>query len=97
MTHAELIEALRAIDGIVDVGHDPPNFHFRSRPFLHFHTGDGGTYADVRLGSGDFEPVPASTPQERLALFALVRDHVEGLDRSRSNDRPRRRRDRRRR
>jgi len=36
MTHAELIDALRATDGLVDVtgGHgDRPNFHLRRKPF----------------------------------------------------------------
>jgi len=61
MTHEQLLDALRALDGLVDVGHDPPNFHFRSRPFLHFHVHDDGMYADVRFGNGDFEPIWAST------------------------------------
>lgn len=77
MNHQDLVDALRGIDGLVDVGVDPPNFQFRSRPFLHFHTDEQGTYADVRFGGGDFEPVPASTPGERLALLAQVADHVE--------------------
>ncbi len=34
MTHEQLLDALRAVEGLVDVGHDPPNFHVRSRPFL---------------------------------------------------------------
>jgi hypothetical protein len=79
MTHEQLLDALRAIDGLVDVGRDPPNFHFRSRPFLHFHCHDKGMYADVRFGNGDFEPIWASTPPEREALLARVSDHVERL------------------
>lgn len=79
MTHEQLLEALRAVDGLVDVGRDPPNFHFRARPFLHFHVHDEGMYADVRFGSGDFEPIWASTPQEREELLARVSDHVERL------------------
>ena len=47
MTHQELVDGLRAIDGLVDVGIDPPNFQFRNRPFLHFHTSDEDTYADI--------------------------------------------------
>lgn len=81
MTHDELVQALRAVDGLVDVGHDPPNFHLRGRPFLHFHEHADGTYADVRLGPGDFEPVWAGSPQERLELFALVCDHVDRIHR----------------
>jgi hypothetical protein len=83
MTHAELVLALRAIDGLVDVagGHgDRPNFHLRRKPFLHFHSdSDGNLYADVRLGGGpaaDFEPVWASTPMEREDLLRRVRKHV---------------------
>jgi hypothetical protein len=94
MTHEELVGALRAVDGLVDVSHDPPNFHFRSRPFLHFHQHDDGIYADVRFGSGDFEPVWVTTPGERRALLARVCDHVERLQDSRKSSRWRSDRDR---
>ena len=96
MTDDELVSALRGIEGLVDVGHDRPNFHFRSRPFLHFHADGDGIYADVRFGSRDFEPVPASTPQERQELLARVCDHVEQLERARKPNRQRPRRNRRR-
>jgi hypothetical protein len=84
MTHAQLVEALRATDGLVDVtggSGDRPNFHLRHKPFLHFHTdpASGGLYADVKLGGGpasDFEPVWASTPAEREHLLRRVRKHV---------------------
>jgi hypothetical protein len=84
MSHADLVEALRAIDGLVDVSGgetDRPNFYLRHAPFLHFHKdpGGGGLYADVRLGGGkgtDFEPVWASTPDEREELLRRVRKHV---------------------
>jgi hypothetical protein len=89
MDHDDLVAALRAIDGLVDVGRDPPNFHFRGRPFLHFHRSEEGTYADVRFG-GDFEPVWASSPQERQILLALVWEHVESIQ-TRRKDRRRRR------
>jgi hypothetical protein len=89
LDHDDLVAALRAIDGLVDVGQAPTNFHFRSRPFLHFHVHAEGTYADVRFGGGDFEPVWASTPQERQELLARVCDHVERVDRSRKSNRPR--------
>jgi hypothetical protein len=94
MSHDDLVAALRAIDGLVDVGGDRPNLHFRSRPFLHFHDRAEGTYADVRFGQGDFEPVWASTPQERQELLARVWDHVERLGRSRKSSNRRSRRDR---
>jgi hypothetical protein len=93
MTHEQLVDALRAIDGLVDVGINSPNFQLRSHPFLHFHrTDDGGTYADVRFGGGDFEPVWASNPGEREQLLARVIDHVEGLVRARKWGRERRQR-----
>jgi hypothetical protein len=84
MTHVELVEALRALDGLVDMtgGHsDRPNFHLRHKPFLHFHVDPdgGGLYADVKLGGGlaaDFEPIWASTPAEREDLLRRVRGHA---------------------
>jgi hypothetical protein len=89
MTHVELIEALRAVDGLVDVtgGHsDRPNFHLRHKPFLHFHTDPdgGGVYADVKFGGGplaDFEPIWASTPAEREDLLRRVRRTVRRASR----------------
>lgn len=89
MSHGQLIDALRDIDELVDVtggGNDRPNFHFRHKPFLHFHTDPhgGGLYADVKLGGGpsaDFEPVWASTPAEREDLLRRVRTHVRRVAR----------------
>jgi hypothetical protein len=84
MTHEQLVDALREVDGLVDVkgGHDDrPNFHLRHKPFLHFHVdpGGGGMYADVKLAGGptaDFEPVWASTPAERDELLRRVRKQI---------------------
>jgi hypothetical protein len=80
MTHAQLVEELRELEGLIDVtgGHsDRPNFHLRDKPFLHFHVepDDGGLYADVKLGgpASDFEPVWASTAAEREDLLRRVR------------------------
>lgn len=88
MTHDELVEALRAVEGLVDVtgGGERPNFHLRHKPFLHFHTDPhgGGIYADVRLGGGraaGFEPIWASTPAERDDLLRRVRRHVRRASR----------------
>jgi hypothetical protein len=88
MTHAQLVEALGAIDGLVDVTGgrgDRPNFHLLHKPYLHFHESDGGeVYADVKVGGGpsaDFEPVWASTPAEREALLSRVRKHVRRVSR----------------
>jgi hypothetical protein len=64
MTSGELAASLRQIDGQRDQGKHPPDFHFRSKPFLHFHNGPDRTNADVRFGGG-LEPVTASTPKQR--------------------------------
>jgi hypothetical protein len=84
MTHPQFVEALRGIQGLVDVTGgqtDRPNFHLRKKPFLHFHIDhtSGGVYADVKLGGGpmaDFEPVWASTPDEREELLRRVLKHA---------------------
>jgi hypothetical protein len=91
MSHDDLVTALRGIEGLVDVGKDPPNFQFRSRPFLHFHVhpGGDGVFAHVRFGRGGFEPIWSATPLERLALLARVLDHIEHLDRARKKKRRR--------
>jgi len=92
LSYEDLVEALRRLPGLQDVGRQHPNFHFRSRPFLHFHGGEDGLFADVRFGAGDFEPVWASTSAEREALLEKVSRHVERLERSRKADRPAHRR-----
>jgi hypothetical protein len=89
MTHSQLVDALRSIDGLVDMtgSHDDrPNFHLRHKPFLHFHSDvdGGGMYADVKIGGGptaDFEPVWASTPAEREELLRRVRKQVRRASR----------------
>jgi hypothetical protein len=88
MTHAQLVEELRAIDGFTDVtnvGGDRPNFHLRHKPYLHFHESqEGEIYADVTVGGGTsahFEPVWASTPTEREVLLRRVRKQVRRVSR----------------
>jgi len=88
MTHAELVEAMRLVDGLVDVTGgigERPNFHVRMKPYLHFHrTPDGEIYADVKVGGGpsaDFEPVWAETPNERAALLRRVQRDVRRIHR----------------
>jgi hypothetical protein len=88
MSLVDLIAALRQIDGLRDVGSTQnPNFHFRSSPFLHFHHSAEGTYADVRFGTGDFEPVWASTSGEREQLLTRVVAHVRRVERTRKTRR----------
>ncbi|HTL84642.1 MAG TPA: hypothetical protein VL856_05630 [Acidimicrobiia bacterium] len=86
-THDELVTALRELDGLEDVGNSRPNFHFRSRPFLHFHTGAQGIYADVKLGTPDFREIPVSTPEEREELLIRVKRHITRIDRTRKTRR----------
>jgi hypothetical protein len=75
MNHNELIAALRATDGLRDVGSDDhPDFHFRSRPFLHFHEHPDGTYADVLLGTGGFVRVWVSTPTSARSCWPVCRN-----------------------
>lgn len=89
MTHAQLVEALRGVQGLVDVtggDTDRPNFHLRHKPFLHFHLDSmsGGVYADVKLGGGptaDFEPVWAATPGEREELLRRVKRRARSVAR----------------
>jgi hypothetical protein len=84
LTHTQFVEALRDIDGLIDVtggNSDRPNFHLRDKPFLHFHAdaGGGGIYADVKLGGGtgaDFEPVWASSAADRADLLLRIHRHV---------------------
>ena len=85
LSFEELVAALREVEGLRDVGTGNPVFHFRSKPFLHFHDGRQGLYADVKLGTGDFEPVRAGTPAERAALLRRVERHVEKLERARKS------------
>ena len=88
VNHAELVAALRNIDALDDVGSEHnPNFHFRGRPFLHFHASERGTVADVRFGLGDFEEVDAATPAARDALLARVTSHVRRIERGRKSKR----------
>lgn len=86
-SHDDLVAALRQIEGLHDVGNYHPSFQFRSEPFLHFHIDADGIYADVRLGTRDFQPIPASTPQERQELLGRVQRHVTRVNRTRKSRR----------
>lgn len=65
--------ALREIEGLVEK--QPGNFHFRSRAFLHFHGGDTGRVADVKLGP-EWVRRPAETPRQLDALRKEVAEYV---------------------
>jgi hypothetical protein len=87
VSHDDLVAALRNVEGLHDVGNYHPSFHFRSEPFLHFHVDGDGIYADVRLGTREFQPMPASTPVERQQLLARVQRHVTRVNRTRKSRR----------
>jgi hypothetical protein len=66
MTSGELVASLPQIDGQRDKGKHPPNFHFRSKPFLHFYNGPDRTYADVRFGGTSSRPPNQRRSNERF-------------------------------
>ena len=70
-THEDLLEALRAVPGLVERGKRPGTFYRRSRPFLHFHGAGDARTADLRRGDG-WQRLPAATPADRAALLAAV-------------------------
>ena len=90
LTYDGLVAELRRIDGLIEEPGGHASFQFRSRPFLHFH--HGGAVADVRIGTGDFVPLWASTPAERAELLDLVYSHVTRIQRTRKARRSGRRR-----
>ena len=70
MTFDEIVASLRQSEGLRNKGKRHPNFHFRSKPFLHFHNGPDGPYADVSFGGRRINA------EEREALLEQVKAHV---------------------
>jgi hypothetical protein len=66
-----LLTQLREIDGLTEKRRGV--FYLRSRACLHFHADGDDTYADVRLGTPDFERIRATTKAEQRALVAAVK------------------------
>jgi hypothetical protein len=69
-----LLEQLRAIDGLTEKSRGV--FYLRSRACLHFHADGDDTYADVRIGTAEFERTRATTRAEQRALVAAVRGGI---------------------
>ena len=67
----ELVDELRAIDGLVE--RTPGSFYRGSTAFLHFHIDGDDVYCDVKLSGPDFDRVKATTDDEQQALLAAVR------------------------
>jgi hypothetical protein len=74
-SHADLLDALRSLDGLVEKGKTAGHFYVRSRPFLHFHGSEDGLCADLRRAR-DWERVPAATPDDRAAVLRAVQEHL---------------------
>jgi hypothetical protein len=66
-----LLAQLRGIDGLTEKSRGV--FYRRSRACLHFHADGDDTYADVRLGTDDFERIRATTKADQRALVAAVK------------------------
>ncbi len=66
-----LLARLRAIDGLTEKSRGV--FYLRSRACLHFHADGDDTYADVRIGTDEFERTRSTTKSEQNALVAMVK------------------------
>ena len=66
-----LLAQLRALDGLTEKSRGV--FSLRSRACLHFHADGDDTYADVRIGTDEFERSRATTKAEQRALVAAVK------------------------
>jgi hypothetical protein len=66
-----LLAQLRGIDALTEKRRGV--FYRRSRACLHFHADGDDTYADVRIGTDDFERTRATTKAEQRALVAAVK------------------------
>jgi hypothetical protein len=66
-----LLVQLRAIDALSEKSRGV--FYLRSRACLHFHADGADTYADVRIGTDEFERTRATTKAEQRALVAAVK------------------------
>jgi hypothetical protein len=51
-------------------------FYRRSKAFLHFHEDSTGIYADVRLGTPDFERLPVSSVAGQRELLRRIRGYL---------------------
>jgi hypothetical protein len=71
-THTELLDALRAVPGLVERGKVPGHFYRGARAFLHFHGSVADRTADLKEPDGSWTRLPAATPDERAALLAEV-------------------------
>jgi hypothetical protein len=66
-----LLGQLRSIAGLTEKSRGV--FYRRSRACLHFHADGDDTYADVRIGTDEFERTRATTKAEQRALLATVK------------------------
>jgi hypothetical protein len=67
-----LLAALRGVERLREKKRGV--FYAAGRACLHFHEDPTGVYADVRVGGGDWERLPVTTPAEQHALLARFAD-----------------------
>jgi len=66
----QLLARLRGLAGLTE--RKPGTFYRKSGAFLHFHEGDAGLFADVKLNGLEFKRMPVSTPHQREVFWSAV-------------------------
>jgi hypothetical protein len=72
MSHDELLDALRAVPGLIERGKRPGTFYRGSRPFVHFHGSGADRTADLKDPDGGWTRLRAASAADREALLAEV-------------------------
>lgn len=72
-----LLAHLRALPGWVE--RKPGIFYVKSKAALHFHENPAGLFADVRLGSDNFDRFEVNTAQQQALLLKRVLNHYTPL------------------
>ena len=68
---SDLLAQLRQVPGLVE--RKPGIFYVKSKAALHFHDDPTGVYADLRLGTADFQRMAVHSLHDEQRLLALVR------------------------
>jgi hypothetical protein len=72
-----LLAQLRGVDGLAEKSRGV--FYLRSRACLHFHADGDDTYADLRIGTDEFERIRTTTRTEQRAFLAAVKRALDKL------------------
>jgi hypothetical protein len=70
LTLAPLLAVVRLQPLLVE--RRPGIFYLRGRACLHFHEDPGGLYADLRIGTGEFERLRVSTADEQAVFVGVL-------------------------